>query len=58
MKTNVAMVVNFFFLKKDLFILEREHEWEGQRERERESQADHPLSVELDAGLNPRTLRS
>ena len=28
---------------------------EGQRERERESQANSPLSVEPDTGLNPTT---
>ena len=39
---------------KDLFILEKERESGsgGQRTRERESQADSPLSVEPDGGLD------
>ena len=50
----LSIIKKFFF--KDLFEREREskHGWKGQRE-ERETLA---LSVEPDAGLHPRTLRS
>jgi len=47
----------FFF--KDLFIYlnERQSEWGEQRERERENpQAESPLRVEPDTGLDPRSL--
>ena len=45
--------MQLIFLKKDLFILEREGEQgEGQRVRERESQADSLLSMEPKAGLH------
>ena len=36
----------------------RKRQRERERERERESQADSPLSVDSNAGFNPRTIRS
>ena len=48
-----------FFLKTDLFILERVRAQRGgHSEREREFQADATLSIEPDTGLNLMTLRS
>lgn len=47
------------FIFKDFFILERERAREGtEGEGERECQADSALSVELNSGLDPTTLRS
>ena len=47
-----------FFLKIYLSILEREREQERGMGRGTESQADSPLSVEPDLGLDLMTLRS
>lgn len=44
-----------FFFKRHIYFREREGEAEGE---EGETQADSPLSVELDTGLNPMILRS
>jgi len=64
----MTLLFPHFFLFKDLFIFERGR---GERERasvsrgrsrgtgrRRESQADSPLIMEPNAGLNPRTPRS
>ena len=62
-QTSEPGIPNFDFFKKGyIYLRERERECmsrEGGRGRGREtSQADPALSMEPDAGLNPRTLRS
>ena len=57
---------SFAYFFKKTYLFEREKgererarkEGEGRRERERESQADSPLNMEPDTGLDLTTLRS